>query len=84
MLYLGSRLPYKYILNFAATESCYNLFDKNLVLYPVSSKDEITLEVKYNGFLYTYIKDAVSQADKMQISNSKYVRARMVSKKGRK
>lgn len=70
--------------NLRATESSFNVFDKNLILYPVCRAEEITMEVKYNGFLYTYIKDVVSQKDKMQVSNSKYVRARMVSKKGRK
>ncbi len=69
--------------NLRATEASYNLFDKNLILYPVCRTEEITLEVKYNGFFYTYLKDILSQNDKIQISNSKYVRARMVSKKGR-
>lgn len=72
-------------MNLRATESgVEGLFDKNLVLYPVSQSSEVTMEVKYNGFLYTYIKDIISQSDKMQVSNSKYVRARMISKKGRK
>lgn len=71
--------------NLRATESGLSgLFDKNLMLYPVAAAGEVTMEVKYNGFLYTYIKEMISQADKMQVSNSKYVRARMISKKGRK
>lgn len=70
--------------NLRATESCSDLFDKNLILYPVSRTEEVTMEVKYNGFLYTYIKNVISQTAKMPVSNSKYVRARMVSKKGRK
>jgi len=71
-------------MNLRATEASTNLFDRNLVLYPVSHTNEVTMEVKYNGFLYTHIKNEISASDKMQVSNSKYVRARMVSKKGRK
>lgn len=67
-----------------ATElNVQGLFDENLVLYPVCSSSEITMEVKYDRFLYTHIKNIISQTDKMQVSNSKYVRSRMISKKGR-
>ncbi len=72
-------------MNLRATEANLNgLFDKNLILYPICSKSDVTMEVKYNGFLYSYIKDIISISNRMQISNSKYIRARMVSKKGRK
>lgn len=67
-----------------ATESNYDIFDKNLVLYPIAGSNEVTLEVKFNGFLYTYIKNVLNEANRIQISNSKYCRARMISKKGRK
>lgn len=72
-------------MNLRATESCLDgFFNEKLILYPVAEKDEVTMEVKYNGFLYTYIKEIINRSDKMQVSNSKYVRARMISKKGRK
>lgn len=72
-------------MNLRATEATLiGLLDKNLILYPVCDKSEVTMEVKYNGFLYTHIKEVISQSDKMQISNSKYVRARTITKKGRK
>lgn len=72
-------------MNLRATEAKVNgIFDKNLILYPVGPKSEVTMEVKYNGFLYSYIKNILSIANRMQVSNSKYIRARMVSKKGRK
>lgn len=66
-----------------ASEGSYNIFDKDMVLYPVSGVGESTLEVKYSGFLFTYIKSELSLYNKMPVSNSKYCRARMVSKKGR-
>lgn len=69
--------------NLRATESgLQGLFNERLVLYPVSHGTEATMEVKYNGFLYTYIKNMLSQSDKMWVSNSKYVCARRISKKG--
>ena len=72
-------------MNLRATEAgLQGLFDQNLILYPVCDKSEVTMEVKYNGFLYTHIKNIISLSDKMPVSNSKYVRARMISKKGRK
>ena len=72
-------------MNLRATEAGLSgLFDKNLILYPVCDKSEITMEVKYNGFLYSHIKSIISLSNKMPVSNSKYVRARMITKKGRK
>lgn len=70
-------------MNLKATEASHNFFDKNLILYPVASPDEVTLEVKYNGFLYTYIKKLITPVNRMQISNSKYCRARKITKRGR-
>lgn len=43
---------------------------------PVTDISESTLEVKYNGFLYLYIKEALMAANRTRTSNSKYVRAR--------
>ncbi len=67
-----------------ATEAGGHFFASDLILYPVAQPGEVTLEVKYDRFLYTYIKELLNRSDKMQISNSKYVRARMISKRGRK
>lgn len=66
--------------NVVASESNFNIFDNKLVLYPVFPKYNVVLEVKYNGFLLSYIKDAVSKVSKSQISASKYCLARMISK----
>ena len=58
-------------MNLRASESNFDIFDEDLILYPVAKPDEVTLEVKFN------------RADKMQVSNSKYCRARRISKRGR-
>lgn len=70
--------------NLRASECGLDIFNRHAVLYPVSGPEDITMEVKYNGFLMTYIKNELSLCDKMQHSASKYCRARMVSKKGRR
>lgn len=66
-----------------ATEADFGLFQEKLPLYPVANRAETTMEVKYNGFLFTYIKNLINTSEQMQVSNSKYCRARMISKRGR-
>ena len=60
----------------SSNEGNFNVFDKNLLTYPVLSPDSVILEVKYNGFLLSYIKELVNSCDKMEQSNSKYCMAR--------
>ncbi len=69
--------------NLRATEVNLDLFDDNLILYPVCKPSETTMEVKYSEFLFSYIKNTISKLDKQQISNSKYCRARKISKHGK-
>lgn len=62
-----------------ATESRLDLFDPGLDLYPVLDPFQMVMEVKYNGFLLSYIKALVSQADRSELSVSKYCLARSAS-----
>ena len=55
-----------------ATSASFELFDPDLMLYPVGLLLGCTMEVKFNNFLLSYVKDAVSTADKTQLSASKY------------
>ncbi|WP_036931619.1 polyphosphate polymerase domain-containing protein [Proteocatella sphenisci] len=66
--------------NIRATESNFDLFSENLQFYPVSHPTEVTLEVKYDNFLFSYIKEMLALCDKKQISNSKYIMGRSVSR----
>ena len=59
-----------------ASEACLDLFSPQLNLYPVLDSFNGVLEVKYNGFLLTYIKDLVSSANRSELSVSKYCLAR--------
>ncbi len=64
--------------NIIATEACFDIFSPNLPQYPVLDPYNAVLEVKYNGFLLSYIKDVVSQANRSEFSVSKYCLSRSV------
>lgn len=53
-----------------------DLFDPKLALHPVMDPFNMILEVKYNGFLLSYVKNALGEVDKSEISVSKYSLAR--------
>lgn len=59
-----------------ASEGCFRLYDPTVQLTPVGPMDRVTMEVKYNHFLLSYIKDALLPADMLSISSSKYCRCR--------
>ncbi len=59
-----------------SNEGYFNIFDENLCVYPIMDKDEVVLEVKYNNFLLSYIKDILQCVDSVETSCSKYCRAR--------
>ena len=67
-----------------ASESNLDLFDYSAPLYPVEPPGAVTLEVKYSGFLFSNVKLALGREIGAQISNSKYCRARSISKHGGK
>lgn len=68
--------------NLRSSESRLDLFDLSAPLYPVEPPGAVTLEVKYNGFLFSNIKLALGSEIGSPISNSKYCRARSISKHG--
>ena len=55
-----------------ATETSFDLYDKNLLLNPVFDQNHVVFEVKYNGFLLSYIKDIINTIDRIQTPVSKY------------
>lgn len=59
-----------------ATEAAWDVFDSNLAQYPVLDPFHVVLEVKFNGFLLSYIKDLAEAANRSEISQSKYCLAR--------
>ena len=65
--------------NVLASETNFNIFDENLLLYPVFPKENVIFEVKYNGFLISYIKNLIDNIDRTELSVSKYCLAREIS-----
>lgn len=63
-----------------ASESCFDLFSGHLLENPVLDPYLVVLEVKYNGFLLSYIKDLLRSCDASELSVGKYSLARAVSK----
>lgn len=61
-----------------ATESDFRLFSPKLNMYPVLHPYLSVLEVKYSGFMLSYIKDIVSREGKSALSVSKYCLSRSV------
>ena len=59
-----------------SNEGSFELYDASVQLYPVTLPGKVTLEVKYNHFLLSYIKDVVSTVDMLGVSGSKYCRCR--------
>lgn len=63
-----------------ATEGSFGIFDGSLAQYPVLDTSLVVLEVKYNGFLLSYIKDMLGSCATGEISVSKYCLSRTVGK----
>lgn len=61
-----------------ATEFSMDLFDPKLCLYPVFDPFNVVLEVKFNGFLLSYIRSVLNMVDKSELSVSKYCLGRSV------
>lgn len=62
-----------------ATESCYDIFSPDLMQSAVLNPYLAVLEVKYNGFLLSYIKDALRGCNEFETSVSKYSLSRSLS-----
>lgn len=52
------------------------LFDEEIFFIPADDKSRITMEVKFDKFLLSGIKNAISNKNALVISNSKYCKAR--------
>ena len=59
-----------------ANEANFDLFSSQLNFYPVLDPFHAVLEVKYDGFLLSYLKGLVNWADRSELSVSKYCLAR--------
>lgn len=71
-----NRIRITFDQNIISTESSMDLFSPNLIMNPVMDKALVVLEVKYNNFLLGYIQQLLNQADRSEVSVSKYYLAR--------
>lgn len=63
-----------------ANEANFNVFDPHLPLNPVMQPFGVVLEVKFNGFLFSYLKDMLLPVQKNELSVSKYCMARQAGR----
>lgn len=54
-------------------------FEENPPLYPVLEPWKTILEVKYNHFLLSYVKDIIRSCNQSELSMSKYIMARKIT-----
>lgn len=59
------------------TESSFDLFREPLLTYPILPPNQVIMEVKYNNFLFGYIKNALNDVKKSATSYSKYFNGRL-------
>ncbi len=64
------RVTFDYELE--GSEIDFNIFSDDLILNPLLDLDHVILEVKYNHFLLSYIKDSINQCGKKEVAVSKY------------
>lgn len=62
-----------------ATEASFDIFNPNLQMSPIIDPEMVVLEVKYNGFLLSYIKELIADSACTSTSVSKYYMSRNVS-----
>lgn len=62
------------------SESCFDIFSENLLENSIFDNYLVVLEVKFNGFLLSYIKDLLMECGIGELSVSKYCLGRTVSK----
>ena len=63
-----------------ASESNFDIFSNDLIQNSVLHPYLAVLEVKYNGFLLSYIKDMINRIDKSETALSKYCLGRTIGK----
>ncbi len=61
----------------SSNEANLSIYDDKLQTYPVCPMGETIMEVKYNGFLLSYIKDMIGSLDCQESATSKYCMARI-------
>ena len=77
-LYPSNHIRVTFDTHVSASADRWTLYEKDPCLEPVLSWDVGVLEVKYDGFLYAFIKDMVDRVNTLPVANSKYVQSRLL------
>jgi len=64
--------------NIRGTESYFDIFSRDLSENPIFDPYKVVLEVKYNNFLLSYIKDIIQTCDESERAVSKYCLGRSI------
>ena len=75
-----NKIRITYDHHITGTESCFDIFSPELLQNPLLHPGLVVLEVKYNGFLLSYIKDMLERCNASELSVGKYSLSRAVSK----
>ncbi|MDO4793079.1 MAG: polyphosphate polymerase domain-containing protein [Filifactor alocis] len=75
-----NRIRITFDRHIVGTESQFNIFSNDLLQSSLLDPGLTVLEVKYNGFLLTYIKTLLEEINSSELSISKYCLGRAVSK----
>lgn len=62
------------------SEGCFDIFSDSFLESYILDPYLVVLEVKFNGFLMSYIKDMLQECDSSEIAVSKYCLGRAISK----
>lgn len=65
--------------NIRGTEANFDIFSRDLPENMLLDPYLVVMEVKYNGFLLSYIKDMINQVNASELSVSKYCLGRSTS-----
>lgn len=76
-IHAGNNIRVTFDYNLRASLVRDALWDERAAVHPIGPRDVGVLEVKYDGFLFGYLKEALAGLDEASRSNSKYVNARL-------
>ena len=75
-----NKIRITYDHHITGTESCFDIFSPHLLQNPLFDPGLVVVEVKYNGFLLSYIKDMMDRCNASELSVGKYSLSRSLSK----
>ena len=66
--------------NIKGSESSFDIFSDNLIENIIFDQFLVVMEVKFNGFLLSYVKDVINEVNASELAVSKYCLGRAIGK----